>query len=508
MEKYIPIFTIMSLLFYSCESLDTINNNNPDRNAVLSSGADLAPVLRGGYVTWWQGVHGAHPVIALSVTADAYSLPWDDFGAQRFGFEPRTAFNNQTNEIADYKEIAKAPWFGCLSAVSSANDVLVALEKGISIDNGGPQDEIVRASAHFLRGVSWGYIGLIFDKGLIADENTDVTKEIPFSEYSKMVEAAVIELDSAIEIAQSVSGDFVHNYFNGLNLNAEQFTQLCHSYAAKFLAQMPRTEAENADVNWQKVLAHAEKGLNYNFAPMADGKFWKSYQQYIFAETGQGPFWARVDQRLIKALDPSQPARYPEVSKGEAPLINKMATSSDKRLASDFVFLAINIFPTERGEWHFSHYKHNRNKSEMGFAGDGSSTGPMPVFLKADNDLIKAEALLRLSRKNEAIVILNAGTRVTRGNFAPLNNSVNDATVLRAIMYERAIELLSTAPMNLWFDRRRYGPRLDFTALDDLGGLQKGTPAHLPVPADELAIQKLEPYTFGGATDPNGIEAH
>ncbi len=107
-----------------------------------------------------------------------------------------------------------------------------------------------------------------------------------------MIDAAVAALDSAIIFAQSASGDFVHGYFNGLKLNSDEFVQLCHSYAARFLAHMPRTEEENADVDWQRVLKHAEKGLQYNFAPIADGKSWTSYHQYVFAETGLGPFWA------------------------------------------------------------------------------------------------------------------------------------------------------------------------------------------------------------------------
>lgn len=506
MKKYIfPVLSLI-LLFTSCKDLETVNNNNPDRQRLLSTGADLYPVLQGGYIAWWQGIHGDHPAIALGVAADAYSLSLRNFGAQRFGDEPRIAYNNRANEDPDYKQVAGDPWYGALSAVSSANDVLLALENGISIDNGGSQDEAIRAAAHFLRGVSWGYLGLIFDKGLIANETTDLTKSIEFSTYPEMIERAVTELDSAILIAKAIDFDFVHDYFNGQILNADQFIQLCHAYAARFLAQMPRTETEISAVDWQLVLQHASQGLTYNFAPEADGKFWTSYQKYVFAETGQGPFWARVDQRLIAALDPNQPARYPEVqAKGDAPLANKMASSSDARLVSDFIFLPNNNFPAAQGEWHFSHYKHNRNITDPDFAGDGFSSGPMPAFLAADNALLRAEALLRLNRKSEAIAILNAGTRVTRGNLSSLNNSASNSVVLEAIMYERTIELLSTAPMSLWFDRRRMAERIAYTSLDALGGLQIGTPAQLPVPADELNIRQEKTYTFGGESDPEGI---
>lgn len=498
-------FIILISLLIGCKEFATENLNNPDRAKILSNGADLMPVLEGAYIAWWQGVHGEHPAIALSVAADAYALSEADFGAQRFGFEPRTFYNNRSNEDPDYKKVVEDPWEACLSAVSSANDVLGALNDSISLDQGGPQDQTIRAAAHFLRGVSWGYLGLIFDQSLIATDTTDITKIIPFSTYQTMIAAAESELNQAIALADGVGIDFLHTYFNGVRLDAEQFKRLCHSYAARFLAQMPRTEAENQKVDWQKVLGHAEKGLNFNFAPIADGKFWTSYHQYVFAETGQGPFWARVDQRLVSALDPSQPARYPQVSKGEPPLEKPMATSADARLKSDFIFLEINNFPIERGEWHFSHYKHNRNITEPTFAGNGSSGGAMPAFRLADNDLLKTEALLRLNKKNEAIGVINAGTRVTRGMLPPVSAGASDAVILEAIFYERAIELLSTAPMSLWLDRRRAGKRLEYNRLDDLGGLQIGTPAHLPVPADEMRIRMEESYNFGGERDPEGI---
>jgi hypothetical protein len=281
---------------------------------------------------------------------------------------------------------------------------------------------------------------------------------------------------------------------------------LSHAYAARFLAQWPRTPAENDQVDWQAVQDHAEKGLTYNFAPMADGEAWQSYHKWVFAETGQGPFWARVDQRLIAALDPSQPSRYPEtIAKGEAPLAKTEAQSKDNRLITDFTYFTKNNFPADRGEWHFSHYKHNRNLSDPDFAGDGSSTGPMPAFRAADNELLRIEALLQSGQKAQAITALNAGTLKTRGQLPSIPAQASETEVLRAIFYERAIELLSTAPAGLWLDRRRMMPRENYLEVTPLGGLQIGTPAQLPVPAEELRIQGALPYNFGGANDPEGI---
>lgn len=499
---------LLALALTGCKELDTVNLNNPDRSDVLSSGGDLIVALQGGYLNWWQGVHGDHPAVALGVAADAYGMSWADFGAQRLGMEPRSAYNNRATEEQDYRQVVQAPWFGCLSAVATANDVLEALDRGVSVDSDGPQDQGIRAAARFLRGVSWGYLGLIFDQGLLVESSSDLEQEPEFRTYQEMIDAAVIELEAAIQLASPLGEDFVHEYFNGHRLDAGAFTQLCHSYAARFLAQWPRTPAERDRVDWSAVLRHTGQGLTYHFAPLADGEGWQSYQQWVFAETGRGPFWARVDQRIIAAMDPTQPARYPEVlAKGEAPLNSKEAQSQDDRLKTDFIFLPNQNFPVDRGEWHYSHYKHNRNLTDPDFAGDGSSTGPMPAFRSTDNELLRIEALLELDRTNEALAALNQGTRQTRGGLSPLSASSSEETIRRAILYERAIELLSTAPMSLWFDRRRMADREPYLEVTPLGGLQLGTPAQLPVPAEELRIQGLPPYNFGGPADPQGVEA-
>ena len=103
-----------------------------------------------------------------------------------------------------------------------------------------------------------------------------------------------------------------------------------------------------------------------------------------------------------------------------------------------------------------------------------------------------------------AEAILNAGTRVIRGALAPLAGATQ-AVIIEAILYERYIEIINTGPMGPFFDRRRIGPREPFTAFTALGGLQEGTPAHMPVPAVELEVFALTPYNYGGDNDPTGL---
>lgn len=500
-------FSLVALcLLSSCESLKTENNNNPSSAFVITTPDDLFETLSRGYASWWQGIHSEVPVIGLGVASDTYGFSREDFAAKRMGEEPRSLYNNLTTEEDVYTNISAIPWTGCLSAVTDANDVLAALDRGVTIDQGGAQDQSIRAAAYFLRGVSWGYLGLMFDQTIIVEETTDLETTLPLMPYVEVIPKAALELDKAANAAQVAGIDFIHEFFSGVTLGSVEFSKLCHSYAARFLVQWPRTNFEYGSVDWAAVKVHAEQGIDFNFGPEADGALWQSYHKYVFADTGLGPIWARVDQRIIAAMDPNQPARYPEVEgKGEEPLAETQAQSDDKRLELDFFYVPINIFDPADGEWHFSHYLHNRNISDPGFAGDGANAGPMPVFLAADNDLLLAEALLNLNQPTEAITVINAGSRTIRGELTPIAGGATPEVIRAAIFYERNIELLSTAPMGLWFDRRRASKREAFDDVSPLGGLQLNTPAHLPVPAKELLILNMPLYGFGGITDSEGI---
>ena len=505
MKKILSVCLILGLLL-SCESLELDNNFNPGSQQVISTGDDLQDALQKGYLSWWSALHRPAPALSLAVAGDAYSLPWEDFGAAQMGQEPREAFQNNTAAPEAYRQIAEGPWYGCLGAVSDANEVLRALENGISLDKGGPQDQSVRASAHALRGLAWGYLALLFDQAPLVEEDSDLEASLDFVNYPALGARAVEELETAAGLAEGAGIDFLHNYFNGVLLDAAGFQELCHAYAARFLVQMPRTPAERTAVDWEMVATHAEQGLSFDFAPEADGGDWVSYQSYTQANTGEGPFWARVDQRLIAAMDSSQPARYPEVeAAGEPPLASTQAFSADERLETDFLYAPNVPFPAERGEWHFSHYQHRRHESQPELMGNGSA-GPMPTFLRADCELLLAEAWLFTNRKAEAVALLNQGSRVQRGGLPTLSTAEPDTLLEQAIRYERAIELLNTAPMGLWLDRRRWAEREPFSGVTPLGGLQLQTPAQLPVPARELQVNGMELYSFGGGKDPEGVE--
>ena len=97
--------------------------------------------------------------------------------------------------------------------------------------------------------------------------------------------------------------------------------------------------------------------------------------------------------------------------------------------------------------------------------------------------MLKAEALMHQSSLNAAADIINAGTRVTRGGLAAIGATATE--IEAAIFHERNIELMCT------------GMGVEFFTMRKADKLQPGTPLHLPIPGQQLDVNRLEYYTFG-----------
>ena len=79
--------------------------------------------------------------------------------------------------------------------------------------------------------------------------------------------------------------------------------------------------------------------------------------------------------------------------------------------------------------------------------------------------------------------IINTGTRVTRGGLATIG--ATESEIADAIFHERNIELFCT------------GVGVEFFTMRKADKLQPGTPLHLPIPGQQLDVNRLDYYTFG-----------
>ena len=499
-QLILPTLTLF-LAFTGCKNdIDAVENlNNPDRTQVLANGSDLIGIISGGYVIWWQG-NNRDLIPALAVAGDHATCSWGNWGMRVLSNEPRNPIQN-TSSWSDLTVLTQ-PWGGNYSAISSANDVLEAIANGIEwIDGGTDKTPIVEASAYFLKGLSYGYLGLVFEKGFIINPGDDLSKDFSYVNYQELVEQAVLELDKAIEVAENNTIIIPESVVNGVAISSSDLIQLCNSYKARFIVQGARNLSETNAIDWGSVKTLTQNGINQDFGPYGDdGISWWS-RSYVLnnSPNGFGRFGARLDMRVINLVDPNQPSFFP-ASSGST-LTNPQITTADNRfgVGKDFEFKSDILFRSERGRFHFSHYINTRYANDINFS-DGADAKQIKTFTVEDNRLLLAEAKARLNELDNisgAAFDINEGSRVTRGNLTPLSGGETKEVILDAIFYERYVELFNTAVGSGFFDRRRTNQ------------LQIGTFRHLPIPATELEVLEQELYTLGGVSaDPQGITPH
>ena len=355
------------------------------------------------------------------------------------------------------------------SVLADSNGLVAGIIGGSNFSD----NDKVEALARFGQAAALGSLAQVFNKVYVSDETGTLNDGLAYT-YAQAMDLAIQKIDLAIIAADR--GDFTlsESQINGSNYSSAEFSKYLNSYAARLLATSARNASERAALDWNKILGYANNGLDFDVTILGDGytswySEWNIYMIY--------PGWARVDLRTINMMDPSYPDYWPASEVTLPP-----ATSVDARLASDYDYLSSQDFIANRGTYHYSSYRYKRYDS---YTNTGWATYH-PEFLAAENDLYKAEALMRTGNMSGAAAVLNAGTRTSRGNLA--NVAAVQADVAAAIHYERIVELGQT------------GLGLAFFEMRGLDLLQSGTLLHFPIPGAALDANSEDNYTFGGST--------
>lgn len=469
--KFLLFATVFILA--SCEDLDVENTNNPSTEQVLATTDDYVSVLDGAAYQWWTSLHKYDPYMTLLVAADFGSSSWGNFNMRNvgtvgapYGLGDHSALENTvTASETDYLEV---PYNGMYAVISSANDVIVNAQ---TIENASQKNDLL-SYAYMLRGMAYGYLGLLFDKALVYDENTEGLTDKKFDDfvgYEAVLTQAQVDLNSAIGLFDSTSASFSISGFNGLTVDADAAKSLCHAYAAKFLVHGARNSAETAAVDWNKVKEHATAASSPNLSPIGDGGtlWWHAY--YLMNNDG----WIRLDQKVVNMANSNAPYPFPEAGAYTPSLPDDLRFGeTDEK----FIFAGAAPFRPDRGVYFYSYWQFNEYQAYR-----STLDTPMPSFQSVENSLNLAEAHIRLGIPGAAAII-NA-TRVTNGGLDAATDS--DTDLLDKLMYERYIEAYE-GPGNPFFDRRRS---------DDLGSKQF---THLPVPKSNLDSWGAPGYTTGG----------
>jgi hypothetical protein len=466
----------------SCADLSIDNLNEPDTERALSSPDDLKNLASGLYRSYYNNTYGYYsgeqsPAMMLNVVADANTCSWGNSGMRATSSEPRTAFHNTVS--FPYEAYTNSFFNNMYSALSSASDVLGQMDAGVDFGSEAP---MIEAWSKFNQALSLANIALTFDQGYIITEDTPEAELIdPILVPSTDIAAKAIELfDEAITLANANTFVLPDNYMNGITGGDQDLlAQLANSYAARLLAYMPRNASENSSVNWANVKTYASNGITSDFMLLMDDITWANDYQWNMAYPG----WGRVDMRVINMMDSSYPAYNANGDDFAAPDSATVIDTPeiDDRLWTDFEHLASNNFRAERGLYHFSSFRNSRYDDYL-----STWTTELPELYVAEIEMILAEAELMLGNVQAAADIINAGSRVTRGNLPAV--AANAAAVRAAISHERMVELAVTSYGVQYFDMRK----------NDL--LQEGTFTQLPIPAKlQELLQLPQPYyTFGG----------
>ncbi len=522
--KYLFVLMVSGLFaLASCADLSVDNVNDPTKEAVEGDAANQTKLLAGGFydattaiVTSW-GVH-IHNMADQSTGTNAFRRFWD------FSEEPRLRLDNTTAYSAS---TAISTYFGGFNSAIATSNLFIdnIVNDGTEITNtaGEVVTNDILAQAYFLRGLSRGYLGMIYDQAYFLDENFDAANdEAEFAPYTTLIDGALQDLDNAISLA-SASTTFNFNAMPNPadSWTREEFIDVVNSIAARVAAGEARTASEAAGLDWNRILTYANAGLGgpnslsglNTFSASNIGSsgeyanYFADWMNFVVAgsfNTGAG--YNPTDIKIAHVLDPTYPVIYPAEFASAGSASFRAAETNDPRI--DYFKYTTNsgfLNPTRNANLYTNYF------SARMFAGNDwwGSEYKIIFMTHTEVDYLRAEAQLMSGNAAAAAQTLNdspAGTGLTDldGYQLPavgfgvigqnslsgghsIDGSASVAEFQWALNREYAVELDMLGGIGIqWFFMRRH----------DL--LQTGTPTMFPVPGSELEILGLENYTFGG----------
>jgi hypothetical protein len=512
------------------DALTAKNFNNPDVGRVFQQPASIEQTLGSGYQVCRNRDKQAdmHAQMA-TMSFESYSQ-LGNFNMGLRGALPRSPILN--NKSA---EQALNGWFSDWSRAGRLQANALKQLDAIKEERGGAPalstnaaDLRARAMGFLNIGCNLGWLALTYDSAGIIDHfmASDFVPEL--SGYKEVMAAAIANLDSAVAVASTAGSDgtggFPTNagWFSGTTLTKDRFLQLVKSLRARLRAGVARTPEERAAVNWTAVAADAEGGLTadltvtigastgWNIGIQTSTFYqdagWSQLSPFIygFADISGGyetwlstPLNSRNGEFLIVTPD----LRFPQ----GATLAEQRANSPEPGTYTGFPYIKNRTGAGSPGDpWGTSYYEHHRLK----YIRNNSSTGTYPEFLKAEVDLLAAEAYLRLNDIPKAIAKINI-SRQKAGLPALTGTSLNDVApggascvpqvpappsytttacgnLFEAMKWEKRMELAYNYTGSWFFDSRGWGD------------LPKDTPLMYPVPVAELDSRLKPYYNLGG----------
>jgi hypothetical protein len=487
-----------------CVDLDVPNLNEPDGDRALATSDDLEAFLGGAYQRWFGVHYYVGPTMFLSVTAGEHSAPWACCGMEMYARIPRTA----TQNVAGAPNVGTLTfaWYRSYQAIATVREALTRLANG-TVDLGTDGNLRARAYGRFVLGLAHGTIALLYDSGFVYDETVDREASV-LQDYETVMGAALGYLADAAALASQGSFTIPAAWLSQ-DVSAPTLAQLAHSWRARFRANVARTPAERAAVDWDAVVSDVSAGITEdwdNHSQCSENAFcdealiyrlyyyWQMQNNWIAGmadQSGRYQVWINtptIDKMPFLIVTPD--TRWPQ------------GPDEATQLANPGSLYAVNEGPSriwsrpDRGTWKWSYYG-QRNEPFFSAAHSGQDD-PLPMVTLREMKALIAESQYRAGNLAAVASFVNE-TRTLHGLTATDAQGANADCVPRLpsgacgdlwemFKWEKRLETQFAGPLRLgwYFDGRGWGDLIE------------GTILQFPVPYGEMEILGQPPYDLGG----------
>lgn len=516
---------LLALAGCGSDPLSVQNRNNPNADALLSVASGTETIVSKLVQQMFNGQYGASDAIWPQTMVFGLESEGSvaNFGMLTRGSIPRLPISNvQANDVSagnnrDFSFLTR-------NSVIAARAVNALNEQASSFPASGLARN--KAFAYFALGYGIGHLSLIYDSVAVVTPAEAARGDTlpPLSGAAAANRVAMQMLDSALAIAGSSAAA------SGWNVPAlwlaspsagpsrDEFVRIVRSFRARVRANLARTPAERQAVEWQAVYDDARNGIQQDLVvALGPGKGWTNAW---IQQAAVSPGWHQMSYWIIGMADTSG-AYQTWLSQSLGARQAFVIATPDRRFPQGTTRAAQQAFqdPIRRADTVV--YFRNRPTGEdtpghpsgpsfydhfrFWDVRQNNGTGNWVLFARAENDLLGAEAAIRLGRVADAIPLIDRYR--TRAGLPALAGRVTSATdpvpggsscvprvpvpgggtrcgdIFEAMKYEKRMETAFTG-YGAWFlDGRGWGDLL------------RGTPLEWPVPFQETDARNRPFYS-------------
>ncbi|HVO34831.1 MAG TPA: hypothetical protein VMT21_04650 [Gemmatimonadales bacterium] len=545
------IAAVIALGAAACgDILSYSNPNSPDKTLALSRPTDVENLISGAYNTAYNAMHGTAAALGvqmLSASFESYSA----LGNYNMGVRaamPRVSIDNSRGAPPSENPGSAYDYLRLERAARAAALGLQSLNRTGFTTGSAARDARARSFAHFVKGFALGNLALAYDSGAVVTEYDDPTVVPPLVSYDSLMKVALSFLDSAITIAGGTApagsasdwfplpGTWMDNR-TPASMSAANFVALLRGLKARFRAEVARTPAERAAVNWAAVVADGQAALGTDFVlNLNSGSGWG---EAIIGNLARYGNWAQGNFFMLAFADTSHTGTVYQFDTWLAttPVYNRqpfLVRTPDLRFPAGATRTVQSAVAAPAGTFGFPYYSNRAAVNDA--CGDAitcgyydhfrfivtmnaaNQVGPWTFYTRAETNLLIAEGLIRQNQIASALPWIDS-TRVRAGLPSLVAAAIPDTltrvpggTACVPRVPDAAQSYKGTICGNLW-EALKYEMRLEtaFTGWGEWyfhergwGDLPEGTPFHWPVPYSEMDARVHPFYNMGGVGLPGG----